>query len=63
MRSAEEDGERKDYVLIFAALEGIANQIRDAPQEADDFAVVHDSASNGPILCGVVRVDASHSPT
>ena len=34
-------GERQDHVLVLAALEGIADQIRDTPKEADDFAMVH----------------------
>jgi hypothetical protein len=38
---ASEDGERKDDVLVLASLEGVSDQICNAPQEADDLAVVH----------------------
>src|SRR5258708_22997157 len=38
-----QDGERQDHVLVFAALEGIADQIRDAPDKTDDLAMIHDS--------------------
>ena len=34
---AAQHGERQNYVLILAALEGVANQVRDTPEEADDF--------------------------
>jgi len=33
--------ERQDHVLILAALEGVADQVGDAPEEADDLVVVH----------------------
>src|SRR5690606_4124540 len=36
-----EDGERQDHILVLAALEGVADEVRDAPEEADDLAVVH----------------------
>jgi hypothetical protein len=29
------------YVLVLAALEGVADEVRDSPEEADDLAVVH----------------------
>ena len=38
---AAQDGERQDHVLVLAALEGVADQVRDAPEEADDLAMVH----------------------
>ena len=38
---AAQDGERQDDVLVLAALEGIADEVRDAPEEADDLAMVH----------------------
>jgi hypothetical protein len=41
---AAEHGERQDDVLVLAALEGVADQIRHTPQEADDLAVVHGGA-------------------
>jgi isopentenyl phosphate kinase len=31
--------------LVLAALEGVADQIRNAPEEADDFAVIHGTGS------------------
>ena len=34
-------GQRQDDVLILAALEAVADQVRDAPEEADYFAMVH----------------------
>ena len=34
-------GERQDDVLVLAPLEGVADQVRHAPDEADDLAVVH----------------------
>lgn len=34
-------GEWQDDVLVLAALEGVADEVRDSPEEADDFAVVH----------------------
>ena len=36
-----ENGERQDDVLVLAALEGVAHEVGDAPEEADDLAVVH----------------------
>ena len=33
--------ERKDHVLVLAALEGVADQVRDSPEEAHDLAMVH----------------------
>jgi len=33
--------EGKNHLLVLAALERVADEIRDAPQEANDFAVVH----------------------
>ena len=38
---APEDREGEDDVLVLSALEGVADQVRDAPEEADDLAVVH----------------------
>jgi len=38
---AAQDRERQDHVLVLAALEGIADEVRNAPQEAHDFAMVH----------------------
>ena len=38
-------GQRQDHVLIFAALEGVADQVRHAPEEADDLAVIHGRAA------------------
>ncbi len=35
------NGEREDDVLVLAALEHIADQIGDAPNEAYDLTVVH----------------------
>ena len=34
-------GQGEDDVLVLAALEGIPDQVGDAPDEADDLAVVH----------------------
>ena len=34
-------GERQDHVLVLAAFEGVADQVRHAPNEAGDLAVVH----------------------
>ncbi len=34
-------GQRQNDVLVLASLEAVANQIRDAPDKADDFTVVH----------------------
>src|SRR5262245_47273765 len=34
-------GEGQDHVLVLAALEGVADQVRDPPEEAHDLAVVH----------------------
>src|SRR5690606_36850207 len=36
-----EDGERQDHILVMATSEGVANKVCDAPEEADDLAVVH----------------------
>ena len=36
-----QDGQRQDNVLVLAALERVADQVGDAPEEADDLAVVH----------------------
>ncbi len=36
-----QDSERQYYILIFASFEGVADQIRDTPEKADDFAMVH----------------------
>jgi hypothetical protein len=38
---APEHSERQDDILVLAALEGVADQVRHAPEEADDLAVVH----------------------
>ena len=38
-------GQRQDHVLIFAALERVADQVRHAPEEADDLAVIHGRAA------------------
>jgi hypothetical protein len=32
--------ERQDDVLVLAALEGVADQVRDSPDEADDLGVI-----------------------
>jgi hypothetical protein len=42
---APKDGEREDHILVLAALEGVADEVGDAPEEADDLAVVHDAGS------------------
>ena len=34
-------GERQNHVLVLPTLEGVANQVRHPPDEADDLAVVH----------------------
>jgi len=34
---------RQDYILVLAPLEGVADQIHHAPQEANYFTVVHES--------------------
>ena len=39
-----QDGEREDHVLVMAALEGVADEVRDGPDEGDDFGVVHAAA-------------------
>ena len=36
-----EDGEREDHVLVLAALEGVADEIRNSPDETCDLAVMH----------------------
>src|ERR1019366_4282208 len=36
-----EDRKRQDYVLVFPALEGVTDQVGDAPKELDDLAMVH----------------------
>ena len=41
-----QDGERQDHILVLAALEGVADQVRYAPDEADDLAVVHGSGAS-----------------
>jgi hypothetical protein len=33
--------EREDHVLVLPALERVADQVRDTPEQADDLAVVH----------------------
>jgi hypothetical protein len=38
---AAQHGQRQNYVLIPAAPEGVANQVGDPPEEADDLAMVH----------------------
>jgi hypothetical protein len=38
---APEDRQRQDHVLVLAALEGVADQIRHTPKKTYDFAVVH----------------------
>jgi hypothetical protein len=38
---AAQHGERQDHILVLAALERIADQVRDAPDEADNLAVIH----------------------
>jgi len=38
---AAEHGQRQDHILVLAALEGVADEIRDTPEETDDFTVVH----------------------
>jgi len=43
---AAEDGEREDHVLVLPALEAVADQVRDVPDEADDFGVGHGVASS-----------------
>ena len=34
-------GERQDDILVLAAFEAVPDEVRDAPEEAHDFAVVH----------------------
>src|SRR5207249_5888057 len=36
-----QNGEREDDVLVLAPLESVPDQVRDAPEEADDLAMVH----------------------
>ena len=36
-----EDGEREDHVLVLPAFEAVADEVRDVPDEADDFGVGH----------------------
>jgi hypothetical protein len=38
---AAQDGEAQDHVLVLAALEGVSDEVRDLPEEADDLAMVH----------------------
>src|SRR5207244_500359 len=35
-----QDRERKDDVLVLAALKSVADEVRDSPKEADDLAVI-----------------------
>jgi len=35
------NGEGKNDVLVLAALERVADQIRNTPEKADDFTMVH----------------------
>ena len=37
-------GQEQDHVLVLAALERVADQVRHPPDEADDLAVVHVSS-------------------
>ena len=50
-----EHREREHHVLVLAPLEGVADQVRDAPDEADDLAVVHvgcpKCSEAGPLAC------------
>lgn len=42
MKQAAQDGEGKDDVLVFAAFEGVTNEVCDAPDEVDFLPkVVH----------------------
>ena len=34
-------GERQDHVLVLASLEGVPDQVRDSPNEVNNFTVVH----------------------
>ena len=36
-----EHRERRDDVLVFTPLEGVTDEVAHAPEEADDFAMVH----------------------
>jgi hypothetical protein len=36
-----QDREGKNHVLVLAAFEGVADEVRHAPEEADDLAMVH----------------------
>src|SRR5207247_1758119 len=36
-----QDRERQDDVLVLAALEGVSDEVCDAPEKADDFTMVH----------------------
>jgi hypothetical protein len=38
---APQDCEREEDVLVLSALEGVADEIRDTPQKADDLVMVH----------------------
>ena len=38
--------QRQDHVLVLPAFERVTDQIRDTPDEADDFAMVHDLNSS-----------------
>ena len=52
--------ERQNHVLVLPTLEGIANQVRHTPDEADDLAVVHvRSIQNVTIAGGRQKVSIS----
>jgi hypothetical protein len=43
---AAEDGQREDDVLVLAALEGVADQVGDGPEEGGDLGVGHGLRTN-----------------
>jgi hypothetical protein len=46
---APQDGEGEDDVLVLAALEGVADEVGDTPEEADDLAMVHPAVPGGTV--------------
>ena len=53
-------GERQDHVRVLASFEGVADQVRNAPDEADDLAVDHVSSVPN-VITGCVAVEP-HAP-
>ena len=57
-----QDRERKDHVLVFAALERVADEVGDTPDETDDFAMVQGLAvfsAKAAIVLSMRRVRVS----